>query len=292
MNQKIKGFIFTLFIFAIASIASAQVNSTYFSVGAAINAANYKGDLDDDFTLKFTRPGVGAMAFFHFNPHMAVRITFNQGWMFAKDNNSTDDARKARNLHFRSHITEFSLQLVYEFFGTKRRYVFRPYLSPYVFAGGAVFNYNPKARLNGEWIALQPLGTEGQYLPGQNTDYQTGKKINYPEPYKLTQFSIPFGIGVRYRLTDKLDLRAEIGLRKTFTDYLDDVSGQYPDPQALMAQNPTAALLSDRVDKGVYPEGGKKYFGIRGHSDQEDWYIFSGVSVTYILDWVKCPKFK
>ena len=37
----------------------AQPNSRYFYAGVSLGATNYKGDLDDNFTLKFTKPGLG-----------------------------------------------------------------------------------------------------------------------------------------------------------------------------------------------------------------------------------------
>jgi hypothetical protein len=88
-------------------------------------------------------------------------------------------------------------------------------------------------------------------------------------------------------------LNVELGLRKTLTDYLDDVSGNYADVDELREQmGVEAALLSDRIDRAVYPQGGEFWNGIRGDNTQDDWYIISQVSATYILDWVKCPKFR
>ncbi len=83
--------------------------------------------------------------------------------------------------------------------------------------GIGIFTFNPEARFGGdEWIDLQPLGTEGQWLADPEN--------RYPEPYELTQFNIPFGGGLRFRLSRRWDMEVEIGWRKTFTDYLDDVA--------------------------------------------------------------------
>ncbi len=71
---------------------------------------------------------------------------------------------------------------------------------------------------NGEWVDLKPLRTEGQGLiPGR-------------EEYKLTQLNIPMGIGVKYFLTETFHVSSEVLHRKTFTDYIDDVSTNYVDP--------------------------------------------------------------
>jgi hypothetical protein len=41
--------------------------------------------------------------------------------------------------------------------------------------------------------------------------------------------AIPFGIGAKMNVSKKVGIGLEWGPRKTFTDYLDDVSGTYPD---------------------------------------------------------------
>jgi hypothetical protein len=263
----------------------AQLRSKYFYVGVALGATNYKGDLDDNFALKFTKPGLGFMGGYKFHPHISARIAFNQGWIGASDAKAaTDVPRRRRNLSFRSPLTELSLNFVYDFFANDRHFKYRPQYSPYLFAGVAVFAFNPKAKLGDRYYDLQPLGTEGQYLVGCT---------DCPEPYGLVQVSIPFGAGVRYKLSNKIDLNLEIGLRKTFTDYLDDVSGNYANVDDVRAQmGEEAALLSDRIDRVQYPEGGQWWNGIRGDKTQEDWYVLTQVSATYILDWTKCPKFR
>jgi hypothetical protein len=286
-----KFFKFLVVVFALAfgaNSAMAQLSTKYFFVGVALGTTNYKGDLDDNFTLKFTKPGVGLVGGYKFHPHMYARLSFNQGWMGASDASAaTDVPRRRRNLSFRSPITEAAVTFHYEFFANNRKFKYRPQYTPYLFGGVAVFAFNPQAKLGDQWYDLQPMGTEGQFLPGCDT---------CPEPYKLVQFSIPFGVGIRYKLTDKIDLNVEMGLRKTFTDYLDDVSGNYPNMEALRAWNPTSYLLSDRIDRVLYPQGAGPspvgVNGIRGDNTQDDWYVLTMVSATYILDWVKCPKFR
>lgn len=269
----------------VANASFGQLRSRYFYVGVALGATNYKGDLDDNFALKFTKPGLGFLGGYKFHPHMSARLGINQGWMGASDAKAARDIpRRRRNLSFRSPITEVSLNLVYEFFANDRKFKYRPQYTPYLFGGVAVFAFNPQGKLGNDWYALQPLGTEGQFLSGCP---------DCPEPYSLVQVAFPFGAGIRYKLSDKIDLNLEIGLRKTLTDYLDDVSGNYADVEALRAEmGEEAALLSDRIDRGIYPEGAQWWNGIRGDNSQDDWYVLTQISATYILDWTKCPKFR
>ncbi len=262
-----------------------QFRNGYFSVGASVGATNYLGDLDDDFTFKFTRPGLGFHGAYRFNPFMTARLGFFQGWAEATDERSNDVARNQRNLSFKTPITEVSAVLKFDFIPTDRSFYYRPNFTPYVFGGVAVFSFNPQAELNGEDIELQPLGTEGQFLPDPNDEF--------PDPYRLTQISIPLGVGVRFKLARNWDLEVETGFRKTFTDYLDDVSSLYPDLEELRAQNPTAAILSDRLDQTRFPgQTAAEVNGIRGDRTQADWYIFTGATISYIIDWVKCPSFR
>ncbi|MCZ2357286.1 MAG: DUF6089 family protein [Bacteroidia bacterium] len=296
------------FVAGISSVFSQRGKGyTYFSVGPSLGTTNYKGDLDDDFTLKFTKFGLGAMGYYQFHPHMSLRLNFSQGWMGASDSVTKNFSRNYRNLSFRSPITELSVQLIYDFFGSNRRYKYRRDWTPFAFTGVGVFTFNPKAKANdGKWYALQPLGTEGQYLVGVS---------GTPKPYSLTQICIPIGVGVKRRLSEKWDLRVEIGMRKVFTDYLDDVSDKYANPEEMYRQMGAIAFeLADRsnyvrsaadptqlgrtlpfADRARDGQGrllsGYWQNDIRGFKSQDDWYVYSCVSVSYILDFVRCPKF-
>ncbi|MEM7374030.1 MAG: DUF6089 family protein [Bacteroidota bacterium] len=262
----------------------AQFRYGYFKVGVSAGSTNYLGDLDDDLTFRFTKPGFGISGSYRMNPFMTARLNFFRGYARATDAVSFNDVRQRRNLSFRTPITEASVHMVFDFIATDRRYNYRPPFVPYVFGGIGIFTFNPQAQLGNRWYDLQPLGTEGQNL--------VDPLGIYPEQYKLTQFTVPMGTGVRFSLSRRLDLEIETGFRKTFTDYLDDVSNLYPDLEDLRAQNPVAALLSDRIDLNEFPEGAAIANGIRGDRTQTDWYIYTAVRVSYILDWVKCPTFR
>jgi len=136
---------------------------------------------------------------------------------------STTNGRYERNLNFRSKISEIALIAeIHPMFlfvdWSLRDDQDPPRISPYIAAGIGFFSFNPQAKSRrGEWVDLQPLSTEGQGLP------------EYPErkTYKLSQTNIPLGIGVRYELSSRFNLRAELLHRILHTDYLDDVSTNY-----------------------------------------------------------------
>ncbi len=135
----------------------------------------------------------------------------------------------------------------------------------YILAEVALFQMNPVSRYNGELIELQPLGTEGQ-----------GTSLNSKKHYSLTQLSIPVGVGAKLSLGSRVGINFEIGLRKTFTDYLDDIGNdEYVDPIILATENgPLSAELSNRSGN---------VYGKRGNSSTKDWYVFSGMMLTIQL---------
>lgn len=251
----------------------AQEQRGMIGFGLSAGASNYVGDLDDNFTLPFTRPGLGAHAIFLFRPRFFLRVALFHGQITASDKNSVNfSGNQFRNLSFYSDINEAGLHLMYSLQSRKRGFSRRNRIAPYLFGGIAYYQFNPKRNVNGQAYELQKIGTEGQYLGG-----------NYPAPYSLQEISIPFGIGFTFKLSSKFDLGAEIGLRKTFTDYLDDVSTVYPDKQALTSESgPVAAYLSDPSNDPDEPQG-RRAFSKRGNPTNKDWYVYTNIHLTYYL---------
>lgn len=241
-----------------------------FSVG--IGTLYYYGDLTDKFNNSLIRPAVQLAYNRYMLPNLSFRVAMQYGEVGAADNMALDITRQARNLHFKSHIVEMSGVLMYEFFQDKNfgnDWVGKPHLSPYVFLGVSLFHFNPQARVDGEWVDLQPLGTEGQYIPNSGN----------PGPYSLIQWSAPFGFGINMRLTEFTGVGVELGYRTTSTDYIDDVSTVYPNEEALgLASGPLAVQLSDRSVDGRYTEG-----QIRGNPGSKDSYFFTAFTITYYL---------
>ncbi|THU32450.1 autotransporter outer membrane beta-barrel domain-containing protein [Niastella caeni] len=228
--------------------------------------SNYAGDLQDhQFTLQQSNFAFGAGIKYDFTPHLALRLAFNHGKIEGDDKKSSDPMLRARNLSFASKITEGSLLLEYTFLNMEDRKI-----SPYVYSGLTVFHYNPYAfDTLGNKVFLKPLSTEGQGLDADR------------KSYNLTQFAIPAGIGVKFRITDNTVLAYEVSVRKTFTDYLDDVSTTYFDQFALAQQRGLKAVeMAYRGDEvkgssATYPEHGS----VRGGAKYKDWYYFTGFTL-------------
>ncbi len=210
----------------------------------------------------FVRVGVSA--------HLTLRAHFFYGKVSGDDANANSQARLARNLSFRSRIYETGIIGEFNILGY-RAYNLERVFSPYLFAGAALTKINPEAYYDNQWVKLQPLGTEGQGLEG------------FGDKYKLWEIAIPMGVGVKYAINDKWNVGFEFGFRKTFTDYLDDISTVYVPYETLAAGNgELAAILSNR--SGERPDAEPIIFedgANRGNSSTNDWYIITGFTVSY-----------
>lgn len=243
----------------LASVVSTQAQRS--EIGAFGGVSFYLGDLNP--TTLFAQPKAAGGFVYRYNlsPRWAIKADFIFSKLSASDALTNDGY--ARNLSFSSPLTEFSVEGELNFFklyNATRKNRF----TPYIFAGITLFSFNPKAELNGTEYELQCLGTEGQGLedgPGK--------------PYSLTSVAIPFGIGIKCTIGRYFSIGAEWGMRYTFTDYLDDVSGVYYDNNRLREQRgDIVADLADRANP-IHQTGEQ-----RGNVTTTDLYSFAGLTFT------------
>lgn len=229
---------------------------------------NYGGDLQDKaFTLSECRYSLTGGINYQFSPHFLGNVNLTYGRI------SASDAKNGpkwfyRNLSFKTGIFEASVTAEADLFDI-RNSADQSYKNtenetqkwtPYVFAGVGLFYHNPFTfDQAGKKVYLQPLGTEGQTVP-----------------YSLWQVSMPMGVGVKYALSENIFLGAEMNLRATFNDYLDDVSSfHYLDTTELLATHgQQAASLSYRADE--IPDTKYAFYGYRGNPNKKDkFYSFT-----------------
>jgi len=212
-----------------------------------------------DLNLNLTKMMKGVFITVYPNSWMGLRLAADVTYLEGRDDiiNTTginELWRKQRNLDFKT--TVFEAYGALEIFPTMffyRNSEFEPRLRPYVLGGLGIFHFNPKGSLadangNKTWYNLQPLRTEGEGM----AEYPDSK------PYKLTQLNIPVGGGIKYFFSDRMNFSIEVLYRKTFTDYIDDVSKKYIDAKDyvkyLSAQDATlAAKLSDKTIPIIFP---------------------------------------
>lgn len=260
-----KNIIFFLIFLASASVA--QPVRLHILGGVA----NYGGDIQRTFTLKQANPVISAGGTINITDQLALRGDYSFTHLGADDKLNKPDLR-VRNLNFKTIIQELTLMGEYDF--TNLNY---KRFTPYVFAGIGVFHFSPYTLdSSGNKVFLVGLSTEGEGLP------------EYPDRkvYKKTQFNIPYGAGIKYTLSDDVYAAFEIGFRKLFTDYLDDVSTTYIDRNVLLnRKGPQAAELAFRGDELKpplpYPTAGS----MRGNSNKNDYYYYGQFRISFRMPW-------
>jgi hypothetical protein len=291
----------------------------YNAVGFSLNALNYYGDLAPkpsrfSTDISFTRPALGISFSHRFGPRYTLNAAFMYGTLKGSDTESADQGdtsnglyRYQRNLSFRNRIKELSVTASFDLFQNQATYISRVRWTPYAFLGLAGFHHNPQALapatdLNGnplpqagEWVALKPLGTEGQNGGLDPSAVNSGIK-----PYKLIQIAIPFGLGARFRINEVMDFSAEFGFRYLFTDYVDDVSQNYVDLSVFGSSElaramsyrsnevvPASSLVPTQTSTGTYnllPGYGQEHpDNMRGNKDDRDIFMVTTFKLTYIL---------
>jgi len=207
---------------------------------------------------------------------IAARIEGTLGKVEAADSTITGKtgnliSKNIRNLSFRSNISEITLTT--EFHPLQLlNFDLAPSVSPYIIAGIGWFHFNPQTTLNGEVIDLQPLHTEGQGFD------------EFPDrkPYKLSQFNVPLGMGIRYEMNDLFNVRVEFVHRRLFTDYLDDASTkEYIDPSLFAKYLPPADAANARALFNRSLDGSIPIF--RGHSQNNDAYMSLSVKLGFVF---------
>lgn len=258
------------------------------SAGAGIS--NYMGDLGgiDGNGVKFFlidlefsqfKTAYQAMHRYNISPKGAISQRFFYGKISGSDQLTAHPQRNNRNLSFQSKIFSYAVFYEYHILRSRPGHIYNlkgtkgtasnP-IGLYALAGVGGFYFNPQADYNGQLVNLQPLGTEGQGIPGN------------PPKYSLFNVCIPFGMGASLRLPLNFKLSGEFLYYYTFTDYLDDVSGFYFDNDKIREFNgDVAAAMADRSIGG--PPGWTTSGAIRGNPKNNDGYLYLIFSLTYTI---------
>jgi hypothetical protein len=261
-----------LWILLFATCNSVMSQQTDFGIGAG--GVLYWGDLTPKSpaeSLKNLRFGMQGFLRSEISPSFATRVNLMIGRLNGDDQTSIDEGRNRRNLRFNATIVELALMGEYSFLKFDLT-EFKDGLSFYLAGGLNVFYFNPTTDYQGNTYSLQPLGTEGQGMPG------------FPDRYSRVAIGLPLGGGMKIRLSENLTLNPEFIARITFTDYLDDVSGFYVNYFELQAGNgDLAATLANRsgeylgLTEPVIVNTGAQ----RGGPNADDFYFVGMINLTY-----------
>ncbi len=232
---------------------------------AGTGSSTYYGELSNPGSLIKLQPNfnVGLQAFV--SPIISVRTEVNWFVLQGSDAQANDEGRKARGLSFTSSCFELSATGAVSLYANGNRYYRRPAINIYGFTGIGVLYFNPKADYKGKSYALEPLHTEG---------------VSYSRVVPV----IPIGLGIRLKVGPNTNLVFEGGYRKTFTDYLDDVSNKYTAPSSnpitAYFQNPNNPLYNPAAtgNTNTYTVGYK-----RGNPNSADSYFLLNAKIEYYL---------
>ncbi len=264
-----------------------------YEAGISLNAMNCLTDMGGtkgigkkffkDLNIGFTNISGGVFLSAMYKNAAGIRLEGTFGKIGANDNvlkGITDIAKERynRNQNFRSYIIEVGaiaeIHPTYIFIDWPAKENTPPRTSPYLLGGIAYFSFNPQTRLGNRWVDLQPLSTEGQGFA------ETGRQT-----YKLAQFNIPLGAGVKYELSPLINLRGEFLYRKTFTDYIDDLSSVYIDPSLFDkyfgAGTPKATNATILYDRQIENRAGVD--GKRGTQTNNDAYFTFNLKISVII---------
>jgi hypothetical protein len=239
------------FTFLVSSVFSQTME-----IGLYGGVSYYLGDLNPGKHFLNSQISYGFLARYNIDSRWAVKISAYRGKV--KGNSQSSNFLPDRNLSFESPVTDISATAEFNFlkYVTGSR---RDFISPYIYTGISAFFYDPVA--NG--YSLRSLGTEGQ-----NVGFE-GRK-----PYSNVSVAIPFGLGVKISLLRNLGMTVFWEMHKTFTDYLDDVSQTYYlNSQDINPNNPEEVLS----DPSLTHQPGME----RGNPKNQDWYSFTGLTLTY-----------
>ncbi|MCX6286498.1 MAG: DUF6089 family protein [Bacteroidetes bacterium] len=216
----------------------------------------YLGDLNPGKQFLNYNIAYGVLVRYVIDDRWAVKVSAYRGKV--KGSSSQSKFMPERELAFSSPVTDISAVAEFNFFdfylGSRKNWI-----TPYIYAGFSFFMFNPQ---NGG-VSLQSIGTEGQTVGYEGRT-----------PYKKFSFGIPFGLGVKVSLARRLGLAVFWEMHKTFTDYIDDVSKTYYLNGSAINKDDPSQFLSDPTMS--YSPGMQ-----RGNSRNNDWYSFSGVTLTY-----------
>lgn len=299
--------------FHISSFSQSPVGA-YYESGITVGPMVFMGDLGGhfgrgttllkDYNMPTTKFSMGAFIAYHPSELVAFRLAVNIGSLAGNDaliqpKGGDETSRYNRNLDFRSPLYEAFLAA--EIYPTV---IFEDdpsdlggRLRPYGLIGVGVFHFNPQGSYTDpntgltNWVDLRPLRTEGEGM----AEYPGRKE------YSLTQINIPLGVGVKYYFSQNVNLSFEIIHRKTFTDYIDDVSTTYVDPSLFYkylspSQAQIATIIYNKSPLRNTPGSGYQVGNKRGDPSQKDAYFTAGFKLGIRLnsgnEWnnsTRCP---
>ena len=265
---RIFRFLLIMSCLAVFSQAKAQFNDPKtLEIGPHVGASYYMGDLNPMKPFLQSRLQFGGVVRFNYNYRWTFRFDYTHAKVTADD--KVINWRPERGLNFTSKINDFSLGAEFNFIeyytGNPKKNV-----SPYLYLGISVFQYNVFTRVGDDMVNLRDYDTEGpEPIDAKWYEKMFGK--SFP-----VGFSIPFAFGVKFSMSKHLSGTVEWRMQKTFTDYLDDVAKVYPVTHAFYVTEDGSETYDLTDPTGTYLAGQQ-----RGNASFRDWFGMARASLTW-----------
>lgn len=240
-------------------LASAQNTR---EIGVQYGLSYYTGELNKagHFNPNFSHNAYGLYYREALNSRWALRFGGVYGFVSGADSLSASDVNQNRNLSFSSRVIEGSFLVEFNFLHY-HSYIQKDYFSPYLVGGFGLFRFNPIGNLNGNSYELHAIQTEGV-------------------AYSRLAAAFIIGAGIKFKFSHRILFGLEWALRRTTTDYLDDVSSFYPSDPSLM-DNTTVGLSNKSFEQGN--NGQNNWGSQRGNPTDKDWYGYGALSISLRL---------
>jgi hypothetical protein len=247
------------YLIVVLIFLAAELKAQTWELGGSFGGAGYIGDLNEHNPLKVSGPSLGGFVQRNFDGYLSAKIDYTYGTISAADSNSSYPQLRERNLSFTTTLNEISLLGEFNFMSYipeagKNKF------TPFIYLGFSAVKYVPRTTYDGVTYDLRGYETEGE-----------------KKPYANFAYSLPYGAGVKYNITGKWTLAADLGYRNTNTSYLDDVSGFYP------AAGPNSAISKILSNPSNSAPGSQ-----RGDINTKDTYFFIQFSISYTFVTQKC----
>ena len=179
-------------LLALVASVHAQTDPEYkLELGGGIGMVSYQGDFSSGL-FKNLQPMFTVLAKYRFDPRRAVALNVSYGQLKGSSEDVKTYYPLTTTYDFKSKVADVGLRLEYNFwpFGTGYEYRGAKRLTPYVAIG----------------LGMTIAKAEGKSATGVN---------------------MPIGVGVKYKMGDRLNLAAEWAMHFTSSDELDGIKDPY-----------------------------------------------------------------
>lgn len=191
-----KNSILFIVLVSFSSIVFGQV----YEIGVSLGGSNYIGDVGRTNYIYPNQLSGAAFFKYNWNPRIALRATYSYLPIKGNDKNADTDFKQNRDFNFTNTINELAFGMEYNFYEYDISSEDKSW-TPYILLELAAFNYKTV-----------------QSEPQPDNYIYTNK----------TSFAVPFGVGLKSKLSGNIAFSIETRFRYTFEDDLDYSTARIP----------------------------------------------------------------